>query len=279
MKQMIPMAICYDFDGTLSPGNMQEYGFMKALKAKSAESFWKESNDLAYATEADQIAAYMHLMLAKLKEKKIRPTRAAFQKFGSDIELYAGVTHWFKRINAYARSKGILLKHYIISSGLKEMVEGMVIAKEFEAIFASTFMYNLKGEAYWPAMVLNYTSKTQFIFRINKGCEDLRDNKTINQYIPRSKRAMPFENMIYIGDGETDIPCMKMVKMEGGHSVAVYDARQKKPAKIDKLVSDNRVNAVKPADYRAGKPLEKYVQSVIDQIVAINAVKEQEIKN
>lgn len=278
MKKLIPMAICYDFDGTLSPGNMQEYGFMKALKQKSAVAFWKESNDLAYANEADEIAAYMHLMLAKLKEKKIRPTRAAFQKFGSDIKLYAGVAGWFKRINSYAFSKGILLKHYIISSGLKEMVEGMPIAKEFEAIFASTYMYNLKGEAFWPAMVLNYTSKTQFIFRINKGCEDLRDNKTINRYIPRNERAMPFENMIYIGDGETDIPCMKMVKMEGGHSIAVYDARKEKPAKIDRLVADSRVNAVKAADYRPGRPLEKYVQSVIDKVAASYALKEQEIK-
>ncbi len=278
MKTLIPMAICYDFDGTLSPGNMQEYGFMKALKQDSAQAFWKESNGLAYANEADEIAAYMYLMLAKLKEKKIRPTRAAFQKFGSDIKLYAGVSGWFKRINAYAHSKGILLKHYIISSGLKEMVEGMPIAKEFQNIFASTFMYNLKGEAYWPAMILNYTSKTQFIFRINKGCEDLRDNKTINKFIPRNERSMPFENMIYIGDGETDIPCMKMVKMEGGYSVAVYDTKKEKPAKIDRLVADNRVNAVKPADYRAGKPLEKYIQSIIDKIAATYVVKDQEVK-
>ena len=275
MKKLIPMAICYDFDGTVSPGNMQEYGLMKALKQESASAFWKESNDLAYANEADEIAAYMHLILAKLKEKKIRPTRAAFQKFGSDIKLYAGVAGWFKRINAYALSKGVLLKHYIISSGLKEMVEGMPIAKEFEAIFASTYMYNLKGEAFWPAMVLNYTSKTQFIFRINKGCEDLRDNKTINRYISRNERPMPFENMIYIGDGETDIPCMKMVKMEGGHSIAVYDARKEKPSKIDRLVADNRVNAVKAADYRAGRPLEKYIHSVIDKVVADDTLKAQ----
>ena len=157
------------------------------------------------------------------------------------------------------------------------MIEGTPIANKFHTIFASAFMYNEKGEAFWPAIMLNYTSKTQFIFRINKGCEDLTDNETVNKYIRRDLRPMPFENMIYIGDGITDIPCMKMVKTEGGHAVAVYDSKQAKPDKIDCLVADNRVNAVKPADYRAGRPLEKYIQSVIDKIVADYALKTQEI--
>ena len=279
MKKMIPMAICYDFDGTLSPGNMQEYGFLRAVQAKSATAFWDETNTLGKREKADDIAAYMWVMLEKLKAKKIKPTRAAFRKFAADIELFAGVPEWFDRINTYAKKRGVLLHHYIISSGLKEMIEGTSIAKKFHTIFASTFMYNKKGEAFWPGVMLNYTSKTQFIFRINKGCEDLADNDTVNKYIPRSERPMPFENMIYVGDGLTDIPCMKMVKAEGGHSVAVFDGRKKKPAKIDQLVADNRVNAVKEADYRPGRPLEKYIQSVIDKIAAINAVKAQEIKN
>ena len=219
----------------------------------------------------------MWVMLEKLKEKNIKPTRAAFRKFASDVELFAGVPDWFDRINAYAKQQGVELRHYIISSGLKEMIEGTKIANKFHTIFASTFMYNKKGEAFWPGIILNYTSKTQFIFRINKGCEDLADNETVNKYIRRELRPMPFENMIYVGDGVTDIPCMKMVKSEGGHAVAVYDARKRKPAKIDQLVKDNRVNAVKPADYRAGKPLEKYIQSVIDKIVATHAVKAQEV--
>ena len=279
MKKLIPMAICYDFDGTLSPGNMQEYGFLRAIGKASATEFWTESNSLGRKEKADNIAAYMHLMLSKLKEKKIRPTRAAFRQFAADVELFAGVEEWFDRISAYARKRGIALRHYIISSGLKEMIEGTPIANKFHTIFASAFMYNKKGEAFWPAIMLNYTSKTQFIFRINKGCEDLADNETVNKYIRRDLRPMPFENMIYIGDGMTDIPCMKMVKAEGGHSVAVYDARKKKPATIDCLVTDNRVNAVKPADYRAGRPLEKYIQSVIDKIAADYTLKVQEIKS
>lgn len=276
-KKLIPMAICYDFDGTLSPGNMQEYGFMSALNQKSASDFWKESNGLACQKQADTIAAYMWLMLNKLAEKKIAPTRKAFQFYGADIELYAGVETWFNRINAYARKKGVCLKHYIISSGLKEMIEGTKIAKNFKAIFASSFMYDENGEAFWPAMILNYTSKTQFIFRINKGCEDLTDNTTVNQFISDDKRAVPFANMIYVGDGETDVPCMKMVKLQGGHSVAVYRNGKKGLAKVHHLIKDNRVNTCVPADYRAGKPLEKYIQSVIDKVSADYAVKNQEI--
>ena len=277
MKKKIPMAICYDFDGTLSPGNMQEYGFMRALGTKNAASFWKESSALAEQEKADDIAAYMQLMLQKLREKGIRPTRKAFQGFGADIKLYPGVESWFKRINAYAKSKGVLLKHYIISSGLKEMIEGTKIASDFQAIFASAFMYDERGEAFWPAVVLNYTSKTQFIFRINKGCEDLRDNTTINKYIRREERAVPFENMVYIGDGETDIPCMKMVKAEGGHSVAVYRP-QNGQGKIRQLVQDNRVNMIAPADYRGGKKLEKYIQSLIDKLTADAKVNQQQVK-
>lgn len=279
MKKLITMAICYDFDGTLSPGNMQEYGFLRAINKASAKDFWEETNTLGFREKADDIAAYMWVMLEKLKQKKIKPTRAAFRKFASDVELFAGVPEWFDRINDYARKHGVELRHYIISSGLKEMIEGTEIAKKFHTIFASSFMYNKKGEAFWPGIMLNYTSKTQFIFRINKGCEDLNDNETVNKYIPRSLRPIPFENMIYVGDGLTDIPCMKMVKTEGGHSVAVYDARKPKPRKIDQLVADNRVNAVKPADYRKGKPLELYIQSVINKVVATYAVKDQEIKN
>ncbi len=274
-KKLIPMAICYDFDGTLSPGNMQEYGFMRALKEKTPNAFWKESNGLAEANMADSIAAYMLLMLEKMSEKNIAPTRKAFQKFGSDIELYQGVEGWFERINKYAKEKGVLMHHYIISSGLKEMIEGTKIAKHFKAIFASTFMYDANGEAFWPAIMLNYTSKTQFLFRVNKGCEDVRDNETVNKYMCHDERPVPFEHMIYVGDGETDIPCMKMLKVSGGHSVAVYK-NAKAAKKIAHLVADNRVNLLALADYRAGKELDTYVKSLIDKVVADFTVKSQE---
>ena len=267
-KKMIPMAICYDFDGTLSAGNMQEYSFMKALKTQK-ETFWKESKELARRQNADEISAYMQLMLQKCKERGVPYTKLVFQSYGRDIPLFHGVLTWFARINEYATEKGIALNHYIISSGLKEIIEGTVIAKHFKNIFASSFMYDQNNVAVWPAVVLNYTSKTQFLFRINKGCEDFSDNETINKYIPDSARPMPFSNMVYIGDGDTDVPCMKMVKMQGGHSIAVYNPKRKKALeKAKHLISDKRVDVILPADYSADKGIENFVKAIIDKLVS-----------
>lgn len=262
------MAICYDFDGTLSPGWMQNYDFMRAL-GEDPKEFWHKAHQLARKQQADDIAAYMQLMVAESQKKKVSLTRKAFQAFGKDIPLYAGLNTWFDRTCLYAQKKGILLRHYIISSGIKEMIEGTPIAKKFQNIFACSFMYNSKRAAIWPAVVLNYTSKTQFLFRINKGCEDITDNTSVNQYTPLQKRPVPFQNMVYIGDGQTDVPCMKMVYQNGGHSVAVYNPQDKQPSKDTlNLMAEKRVNAVLPADYRAQKTLEKYIFAVIDKVAA-----------
>ncbi len=274
------MAVCYDFDGTLSPGCMHNYDFMRAL-GEDPKEFWHKAHLLAQKQQADDIAAYMQLMVAESQKKKISLTRKAFQAFGKDIPLYAGLTDWFNRTRRYAQKKGILLHHYIISSGIKEMIEGTPIAKHFQNIFACSFMYNKKGEAIWPAVVLNYTSKTQFLFRINKGCEDITDNTSVNQYTPLQKRPVPFQNMVYIGDGQTDIPCMKMVYQNGGHSVAVYNPQDKHPSKDTlNLMTEKRVNVVLPADYRSQKSLEKYIFAVIDKVAADTHLEfyEQEVK-
>lgn len=261
------MAICYDFDGTLSPGNMQEYDFMKAIGVKKPADFWKESAAIAQKQEADGIAAYMHLMIKKAKEADTPFKRKTFKDYGKTIELYDGVEEWFSRINDYAKTKGIAVNHYIISSGIKEILEGTKIAKKFKKIFASSFMYDSNGVAFWPAVVLNYTSKTQYLFRINKGCEDISDNKSINKFVAPEDRAIPFRNIIYIGDGDTDIPCMKIVKREGGHSIAVYKkATANAKEKVQDLIKNDRVNVVLPADYSENKDIDKYVKSIIDNL-------------
>lgn len=266
-KKLIPMAICYDFDGTLSPGNMQEYDFMKAIGVKKPADFWKESAAIAQKQEADGIAAYMHLMIKKAKEADTPFKRKTFKDYGKTIELYDGVEEWFSRINDYAKTKGIAVNHYIISSGIKEILEGTKIAKKFKKIFASSFMYDSNGVAFWPAVVLNYTSKTQYLFRINKGCEDISDNKSINKFVAPEDRAIPFKNIIYIGDGDTDIPCMKIVKREGGHSIAVYKkATANAKEKVQDLIKNDRVNVVLPADYSENKDIDKYVKSIIDNL-------------
>ena len=269
VKKLIPMAICYDFDGTLSPGNMQEYDFMKALGIKNSKKFWDKAERIAKEQNADSIASYMQLMIKASEEKSLPFKRQTFKNYGKNIELYKGVEDWFQRITEYAKERGIALRHYIISSGIKEIIEGTKIAKNFTKVYASSFMYGPNGGAIWPAVVLNYTSKTQYLFRINKGCEDITDNTKINDYVSPQNRPIPFTNMIYIGDGSTDIPCMTIVKRDGGHSIAVYKmGKTGAKGKAEHLIKDNRVNVVLPADYSEGKQIDTYVKAVIDKITA-----------
>lgn len=261
------MAICYDFDGTLSPGNMQEYGFVKKL-GLTPQEFWTAANGLAAQKKADNILAYMKVTIDQSRERNLSVTRQDFMEYGKSIKFYKGVTEWFERINDYAKNKGIKLEHYIISSGLKEMLEGTPIADKFTEIFASTFMYDDNGAAVWPAIVLNYTSKTQYMFRINKGCLDVTDTEGVNRHVDKTCRPMPFENMIYIGDGSTDIPCMAMLNKAGGHTLAVYNSDTKE--KAAELNRDGRAHMVAPADYSPDKAIDRFVKAVIDKIAADN---------
>jgi len=267
-KKPIPMAICYDFDGTLAPGYMQEYDFIPAI-GTAPKAFWAAAHELAMKQDADPILAYMRLMLTKAREAEVSVTREDFRAFGSTVEFFPGVELWFGRINAYALGKGVKVAHYIISSGLREMVEGTRIAGEFRRIYASGFMYDENGVAVWPALAVNYTTKTQFLFRINKGCPEVYDNSAINKYVPKDERPLPFANMVYIGDGETDIPCFRLVKEEGGHSIAVYRPRRPdSKALTEKLLDEGRASLIAPADYREGSVIDASVKAIIDRIEA-----------
>ena len=256
----------YDFDGTLSPGNMQEFGFIQAI-GKSPEEFWRMSDDIAKGQDASNILAYMKLMFDEAKTAGIKLRREDFMKFGEKIELFAGVREWFKAVRKYGKSKGVKIEHYINSSGLAEMIEGTPIAKEFKRIFACSFLYNEKGEAIWPGVAVDYTAKTQFLFKINKGILSIRDNKRVNESQMEEKKRIPFSHMIYFGDGETDVPCMKIVKMFGGNSIAVYNPQiEKKKKTAQKLLRQKRVNFMSPADYTVGSRTYKLVCAIIDKI-------------
>ncbi|MCD8172108.1 MAG: haloacid dehalogenase-like hydrolase, partial [Alistipes sp.] len=267
METTVTVALIYDFDGTLSPGNMQEYDFIPMV-GKSNREFWQDSNDLALEQDADPILAYMYKMLHEARSTGLSLRRDAFVASGAKISLYDGVEEWFGRINAYAAGQGVTVHHYINSSGLKEMIEGTPIAHEFRKIYACSFLYDVDGVAYWPAVAVNYTNKTQFIFKINKGVESVYDSKEVNRYIPESQRPVQFRHMIYFGDGTTDIPCMRLVKAQGGHSIAVYNPANKATRTAsERLVRDNRVNFVCPADYRQGSKIDTVARTVIDKIV------------
>jgi len=268
VKKLTPAAIAYDFDGTLSPGNMQEYDFVPAIKMKTP-AFWAEVKRLSQEMDADEIAVYMGLMVKKAAAAEVSVREGDIRAYGKKVALFQGVDTWFTRINAYAKSKGVRLQHYIISSGIREMIEATPIAKSFTKIFASSFWYDQNKVAFWPGVVLNYTTKTQFLFRINKGCLDIFDKKGVNKFVPKEERPVPFENIVFVGDGETDIPCFRLVKDQGGHSVAVYSPKRKGArAKANDLLAEGRVNFVLQADYRDNSPLESAIKSVIDKIAA-----------
>ena len=274
------VAICYDFDGTLSPGNMQEYGFFSSL-GKESQKFWENSNKLAHDNNADPILCYMCQMIKAAKAGEGTPTtKKAFHDYGKTVEFFPGVETWFKQINDYGKEHGVLIEHYIVSSGLKEFIEGTKIAKEFKKVYACSFLYDNNDAAEWPAVAVNYTTKTQFLFRINKGIEDDADNETINKYVSENERRIPFSRMIYLGDGETDVPCMKLVKEKGGTSIAVYQKRKIKKIKIAKqLLHDKRVNFALPADYCENEKLDIIIKSLIDRIAAENIVSVLASKN
>ena len=267
MKKPI-VALIYDFDGTLSPGNMQEFGFIQAIE-KSPEKFWKMSDEIAIDQDASNILSYMKLMFDEARNKGIRLRKKDFQNFGRKVELFSGVKEWFQLTKRYGKEHGVTVEHYINSSGLAEIIEGTPIAGEFKRIFARSFLYDENGEAVWPGVAVDYTAKTQFLFKINKGILSIRDNKLVNESQSEDKKRIPFPHMVYFGDGQTDVPCMKIVKMFGGHSIAVYNPEiPGKKASAKKLLKQERVNFIAPAEYTEDSLNYKIVCSIIDKIKA-----------
>ena len=265
------MALIYDFDGTLASGNMQEGKFIPNL-GMTKKRFWAEVGELAKEHKADNVLAYMRLMLKKASEKSVPVRLKDFRELGQSISLFEGVTDWFSRIDSYSKSKGIRNEHYIVSSGNAEIIEGSCIASRFQKIYASRFMFDENDVAMWPAQAINFTTKTQFLFRINKGAHDLSDESEVNKFIPKDKRPVPFQNMIYFGDGATDIPCFRLVKEEGGLSIAVFKPRTNRArTKAKQLLADGRVHHITPADYQDGSDLDVLVKAQIDYVAAREA--------
>ncbi|MBQ9036128.1 MAG: haloacid dehalogenase-like hydrolase [Erysipelotrichaceae bacterium] len=259
------IAIMYDFDETLCTKNMQEYTLLPNLNLDPSE-FWGSVVKLAKDSNMDPTLAYMYLMLKVAREKNYPIKREEFQKQGRSIEYYPGVEDYFKNINAYGKSVGVEIQHFIISSGTKEIIEGCSIYREFKKVYASEFHYDENGNADWPASAINYTGKTQFLFRINKNALEIYDSNKVNTNIAPNERDIPFNHMIYLGDGMTDVPCMRLVKANGGYSIGVY-FREKKST-VRRLLEEDRVNFALQADYREGSELINTLHNIIDKIVA-----------
>lgn len=253
------VAICYDFDTTLATNDMQAFSFIPNL-GLTTEEFWGLCSDFRKKEGVDNIISFLYVMIDECKKKGIKLTKDYLNSLGKDVKFFDGVTTWFKRLNQHADALGIQLEHYIISSGNKEIIEGSSIAKEFKGIYGCQFLYNEEGEAFWPKVAINYTLKTQYLFRIVKGA--IEDEDKVNDRI--EKKHVEFRNMIYIGDGLTDVPCMTLVKEKGGYAISVYPTN-KKDGSI-KLLQDNRVNYACKSDFGSNSQLEKLVKLILESI-------------
>ena len=258
------LAICYDFDKTLSPDDMQAQGYIQSVGYDVGE-FWRQTDVLAKQNEMDQNLAYMYMMVREAVGNLVF-SRKTLAEYGSHVTLFPGVEDWFSRIREYGAERGVIVEHYIISSGLREMIEGTRVAGEFEKIYASSFYFNERGVAVWPAQVINYTNKTQFLFRISKGVLEVNDT-AVNDPVAPEELRVPFRNMVYIGDSDTDIPCMKLVNSNGGHSIGVYNSETKDKSKVHKMLRDRRIKYFVPADYREGGELDLLLKAIIENTV------------
>ena len=275
-QPLLKTALIYDFDGTLARGNMQEVSFIPSV-GMGIGDFWGEADRLTRAADGDNILMYMQLMLKMARDNGAPVTRQDLRRHGEDVKLFDGLKSdltgkgWFERIDEFGARYGLEIEHYIVSAGLEEMIDGCPIRDAFHHVFASHFVYDEHGVAIWPAVGVNYTTKTQYLFRINKGVLNHYEHERINRFMPDDIRPVPFERMIFLGDGDTDVPTMKMMHTKGGFSIAVYDPRnsERDQEKIYGLISEDRVNFVAAADYREGSPLDLIVKGLIGRI-AIN---------
>ena len=273
MPKKIPIAICYDFDGTLIRGNMQENSFIPNLGMEK-EEFWAEVKKAAEDNDMDEVLAYMELMMSKAREKNKELSRTSLQSHGKTVDLFPGVQEWFSKIDKQGKNLGLAVEHYIISSGIDEMISGSSISHHFKHIFASGFAYNANDVPKFAARSVNYTTKTQYLFRINKGILNSWNNE-VNAVMAESARPIPFSRMIYLGDGETDVPTMKMLNYQGGYSIAVYPpaggirrtkAETQKRQAAENLRANNRAQFVAEADYTSGSELFSIVLSLLKRI-------------
>ncbi len=268
------LAFLYDFDKTLCTTDMQDYAFIPSLGMTPAE-FWAKANDFGRRNRIDGILAYMYMMLQEAERKSLPFTRKDLVEKGRKIEFFPGVREWFGRINEFGSSQGVQVEHYVISSGLREIIEGSSVSGEFKEIYASEFYYDGTGQPVWPKLAVNFTAKTQFVYRINKGVLDVSDDRTLNDSMPDDSKRVPFSNMIYIGDGLSDVPCMKMMRAYGGQAIAVYQNSNR--LGVEDLLVKGRVDFIFPADYREGTGLDLTVKRIIQKTAIADRLWEENL--
>ena len=268
------VALLYDFDKTLCTQDMQNYAFIPSLGLAPGD-FWGLANDFGCQEKMDSVLAYMYTMIREAEKRGCPLTRERLNRCGRSISFFPGVTDWFERIDRYGELLDVQVEHYVISSGLREIIEGSAIAGAFKEIYASEFYYDGDGRPTWPRLAVNFTAKTQFVYRINKGVLDVSDDRTLNDSMPDDSKRVPFTNMIYLGDGLSDVPCMKMMRAYGGQAIAVYQAVNRRG--VEQLLRQRRVDFIYPADYREGTELEITVKNIIRKMAVSQQLYEENV--
>ena len=266
------VAFLYDFDKTLCTTDMEDYAFIPSLGMTPAE-FWPEANGFGRENRMDGILAYMYTMIRESEKRGLPFTRADLVEKGREIVLFPGVQDWFGRINAFGETQGVQVEHYVISSGLREIIEGSAISGAFKEIYASEFYYDAAGRPVWPKLTVNFTAKTQFVYRINKGVLDVSNDRDLNASMPDDSKRVPFTNMIYIGDGLSDVPCMKMMRAYGGQAIAVYQESNR--SGVEDLLAKGRVDFIFPADYSEGTELDRTAKNILRRMAISDALTEE----
>lgn len=272
MSERPIIALLYDFDKTLCTTDMEDYAFIPALGMTPAE-FWHIANTFGHNNRMDGLLAYMYTMIDECRKCGIPLTREFLVRCGHSMELFPGVREWFGRINAFGAELGVDIEHYVLSSGLREIIEGSGISHEFRMVYACEFLYNEQGLASWPKLDVNFTNKTQFVYRINKGILEVDRDKELNASMPDDSKRVPFTNMIYVGDGLSDVPCMKMMRSYGGQAIAVYQEENRQG--VEDLLARGRVDFIFPADYREGTAMDTTVKNIIRKMAITDALAQE----
>jgi hypothetical protein len=264
------IALIYDYDQTLSPAYMQEEAIFPQFGIH-ADRFWKQCQALVREQNYDNELAYMKVLLDTLEMD--RPTNEELRKLGAKLNFYPGLPEMFEEfqtelLSPEHKAYGITVEHYIVSSGLKVLLEGSRLAPYVKAIFGCEFGEDAQGRITFPKRAISHTQKTQFLFRINKGMLDLSED--VNDHMAPDLRPIPFPNMVYIGDGPTDVPCFTVMQRNGGKAIAVYNPNDPTRSSFKKCYQlsahAERVKNIAPSDFRQGSHLRFLIEEMVQDI-------------
>ena len=273
-QQQNIIAIVYDYDRTLSPRPMQEDVIFERIGVE-ASKFWSMADELKGNKSYEDELAWIRLLLDNPSFRCL--SNLDLEGMGRNLKFYPGVPEMFAELEVGLHSDkylrhGVALEHYIVTSGLKSVLAGSILSQNVQAIFGCELDEDEEGRVYWPKRIISHTAKTQYLFRITKGLEYVDLSHDVNDHMPEPERRIPFSNMLYIGDGPTDVPCFAVISSRGGKSLAVYDPSSKVSfATCMSLREAQRVDEIAEADYRQNTHLrrlmEHYVIQMADRIV------------